>query len=325
MERFLVTGGAGFIGSNIVEQLLRQGHFVRVLDDFSNGKRENLAFVRDIPGALERFELWPGDICHYETCLRACEDIDYVLHQAALGSVPLSIEDPHTTHQVNATGTLNILRAAKARGVKRLVYAGSSSAYGDEEEQEKVIPKREDLLPFPMSPYAASKLAGEYYCRVFAQLYGLETVVLRYFNVFGPRQDPKSQYAAVVPKFITLLLADKPPLIFGDGEQTRDFIYVDDVVQANIRACHAGKEVVGEVINIAGGQSISINKLYRLIANIVGTDIRPRYLPPRQGDIRHSLADISKARQLLGFKELVGLEEGLRRTVAWYKNTVLPD
>ncbi|NPA48456.1 MAG: SDR family oxidoreductase [Thermodesulfobacteria bacterium] len=318
MPRYLITGGAGFIGSNICEYLLRRGEFVRVLDNFSNASPKNLAFLDEIPGARERFELLEGDIRDFETCLSACEGMDFVLHEAALGSVPASVEDPATYHEVNATGTLNLLLAAKEAGVKRLVYAGSSSAYGDEGE-DSPEPKKEDSLPRPLSPYAVSKLAGEYYCQIFPSLYGLETVVLRYFNVFGPRQDPKSQYAAVIPKFITALLRGEAPVIFGDGEQTRDFIFVEDVVRANLLACQAGKEAVGQVINVAGGKAISVNQLYRLIAGIIGTDLQPRYAPPRPGDVRHSLADVARAQRLLGLKELTPLEEGLRRTIAWYR------
>ncbi len=318
MKRYLVTGGAGFIGSNLTEYLLKAGHFVRVLDNFANGKKENLSFVAEIPGAQERFELIEGDIRDYETCLRACEGMDFVLHQAALGSVPRSVEDPETYHQVNTTGTLNMLRAAAACGVKRLVYAASSSAYGDV-DREKPTPKREDMPPAPLSPYAVAKLTGEYYCQIFPKLYGLETVILRYFNVFGPRQDPHSQYAAVVPKFITSLLQGEPPTIFGDGEQSRDFTYVENVVHANLAACEAGPEAVGEVINVACGENTTINALYRLIAELIGTDLKPRYAPPRPGDVRHSLADVSKAQRLLGLKEVVDLREGLQRTISWYR------
>ena len=318
MANFLVTGGAGFIGSNLTEYLLKEEHFVRVLDDFSNGKPENLAFVKDIPGATERFELIRGDIRDLSTCYQACEGMDFVLHQAALGSVPRSVEDPETTHQVNTTGTLNMLQAAAKAGVKRLVYAASSSAYGDV-DKEKATPKREDMPPAPLSPYAVAKLTGEYYCQIFPSLYGLETVILRYFNVFGPRQDPLSQYAAVVPKFITALLKGEPPTIFGDGEQSRDFTFVENVVRANIAACYAGEEVVGEVINIACGKNTTINELYRLIAEIIGVDIEPIYAPPRPGDVRHSLADVSKAKRLLKIEEVVDLRRGLERTIAWYK------
>ncbi len=244
--------------------------------------------------------------------------MDYVLHQAALGSVPGSIEDPETYHEVDATGTLNILRAASAAGVKRLVYAASSSAYGDL-DGDRPVPKREDMPPAPISPYAVAKLTGEYYCRIFPDLYGLETVVLRYFNVFGPRQDPHSQYAAVIPKFITSLLKGEAPIIFGDGEQTRDFIFVENVVRANLAACEAAPAAVGEVINVASGKKTSINELYRLIAELIGTDVKPRYASPRPGDVRHSLADVSKAERLLGLKEFVDLREGLKRTIDWYR------
>ncbi|AEH43901.1 NAD-dependent epimerase/dehydratase [Thermodesulfatator indicus DSM 15286] len=316
---FLITGGAGFIGSNIAEYLLCEGYKVRVLDNFSNGIPKNLAFVEEIPGAKARFTLIEGDIRDFKLCEEACKGVDYVFHEAALGSVPASVEDPATYQDVNATGTLNILRAASKTGVKRLVYAGSSSAYGDSEE-ETPAPKREDMLPNPMSPYAVTKLSGEYFCKIFPELYGLETVILRYFNVYGPRQDPKSQYAAVIPKFITALLKEETPTIFGDGEQTRDFIFVKDVVRANLLACKADKKAVGEVINIASGKAISINELYRIIAGIIDVDIKPNYAPSRAGDVRHSLADISKARHLLNLTDLTDLEEGLGKTIAWYKN-----
>ncbi|WP_022852561.1 SDR family oxidoreductase [Thermodesulfatator atlanticus] len=315
---FLVTGGAGFIGSNIAEYLLKEGHKVRVLDNFANASRDNLRFVADISGAKARFTLIEGDIRDFNTCYQACQGVDYVFHEAALGSVPASVEDPETYQKVNTEGTLNVLRAAAKAGVKRLVYAGSSSAYGDSGE-ENPIPKKEDMLPMPLSPYAVTKLAGEYFCQIFPALYGLETVVLRYFNVFGPRQDPKSQYAAVIPKFITALLRDETPIIFGDGEQTRDFIYVADVVRANLLACKAGSGAVGQVINIAGGKAVSVNELYRLIAKIIGKDIEPRYEKARPGDVRHSLADITKAQELLGLDDLTSLEEGLRRTISWYQ------
>ncbi len=323
MPRYLVTGGAGFIGSNICEYLLRRGDYVRVLDNFSNAPRKNLSFLEEIPGASERFELLEGDVRDFKTCLSACEGVDFVLHQAALGSVPASVKDPATYHEVNATGTLNLLLAARQQGVKRFVYAGSSSAYGDEGENSP-RPKREDFLPRPLSPYAVSKLTGEYYCQIFPALYGLGTVILRYFNVFGPRQDPKSQYAAVIPKFITSLLKKEPPVIFGDGEQTRDFIFVEDVVRANLLACQAGGEIVGQVINVASGKAVSINELYSLIAKIVGSHLPPHYAPPRAGDVRHSLADISKAQKLLGLYDFTPLEEGLKRTISWYRTALTP-
>ncbi len=317
MTRFLVTGGAGFIGSNLTERLLKDGHLVRVLDDFSNGREENLHFS---PNLIQNLEIIRGDIRDRSLCLQACEGVDYIFHEAALGSVPRSIEDPQTTNEININGTLNLLWAAKETGVKRFIYAASSSAYGDKEDPSgKVIPKKETMAPSPLSPYAVSKLTGEYYCQVFSQVYGLETVILRYFNVFGPRQDPHSMYAAVVPKFITALLKGEPPVIFGDGEQSRDFTYIDNVVEANLRACFAGPEAVGEVFNIACGRRTTINELYRLIAQIIGSDLEPIYAPPRPGDVRHSLADTSKAENILGLKELVDLETGLQKTVVWYK------
>ncbi len=319
MALFLVTGGAGFIGSNICEYLLKEGKRVRVLDNFVNSSRKNLAFLEKIPAPRGRLELIEGDIRDFETCIAACKGVDFVLHQAALASVPGSVEDPATYHEVNATGTLNMLQAAKEAGVKRFVYAGSSSAYGDEGEDEP-RPKTEDLPPRPLSPYAVSKLAGEYYCQVFPALYGLETVVLRYFNVFGPRQDPKSQYAAVIPKFITALLQGERPTIYGDGWQTRDFIFVEDVVRANLLACLAGKEAVGQIINVAGGRAVSINELYQVIADLLGSELKPHYVPPRPGDVRHSLADISRAQRLLGLQNLTPLEEGLRKTISWYRS-----
>ncbi|WP_456431784.1 SDR family oxidoreductase [Thermosulfuriphilus sp.] len=317
MARFLVTGGAGFIGSNITERLLKDGHYVRVLDDFSNGKEENLDFSAPLK---ERLEVIRGDIRDPSVCKEACQAVEYIFHEAALGSVPRSIDDPQSTNEINITGTLNLLWAAKEAGVKRFVYAASSSAYGDKEDPfGQIIAKKETMAPNPLSPYAVSKLTGEYYCQVFSQVYGLETVILRYFNVFGPRQDPHSMYAAVVPKFITSLLKGQSPTIFGDGEQSRDFTYIDNVVEANLKACFAGKEAVGEVFNIACGRRTSINELYRLIAQLIGTDLKPHYAPARAGDVRHSLADISKAQKILGLQEMVSLEEGLRKTIDWYR------
>ncbi len=318
MASYLITGGAGFIGSNMAEYLVRAGEQVRVLDNFVNGSWENLSFLEEVPGAKGRCEVIKGDIRDFVTCYEACKGVDFVLHEAALGSVPASVEDPETYHEVNAGGTLVLLRAAAKAGVKRLVYAGSSSAYGDE-EKESSQPKRETDRPSPLSPYAVAKLCGEYYCQLFPKLYGLETVVLRYFNVYGPRQDPQSQYAAVIPKFITALLKGETATIFGDGEQTRDFIFVEDIVRANLLACRAGSEVVGEVFNVASGKAVSVNQLYYLLKEIVGVKSEPVYAPPRPGDVRHSLADISKAQKLLGFDKLTPLEEGLKRTVKWYR------
>jgi len=308
MPLFLVTGGAGFIGSNIVEYLVGQGERVRALDNFATGKRENLA---DIPG---EFELVEADIRDLDAIRPAFEGVDYVLHQAAIPSVPRSVKDPVTTNGANVTGTVNVLIAARDAGVKRVVLASSSSVYGANPQ----LPKREDMLPQPLSPYAASKLAMEGYARAFYHVYGLETVCLRYFNVFGPRQDPTSQYAAVIPKFITVMLKGERPTIYGDGEQTRDFTYVANVVDANIKAAHA-KGAAGEVFNIACGQRISINELVRVLNEILGTDIEPVYAEPRPGDVRHSLADISTAGEVLGYEVAVAFAEGLRRTVEWYR------
>ncbi len=279
--KFLVTGGAGFIGSNIVEELLKRGHTVRVLDNFATGKRENLKeFNSDI-------ELLEGDIRSYHIVRQAVKDIEVILHQAALPSVPRSINDPITTNEVNVMGTLNILDAAKDAGVRRIVYASSSSVYGDNPE----LPKREDMLPNPLSPYAVSKLAGEKYCQVFAKLYGIETVILRYFNVFGPRQDPNSQYSAVIPKFIKAIKEDKQPVIYGDGTQSRDFTYVSNVVEGNILA--ATKEIEsGLVMNCATHGQMTLNELVNQLNKILGKEIKPVYDKPRPGEIKHSFADI---------------------------------
>ncbi|MGB9877834.1 MAG: SDR family oxidoreductase [bacterium] len=305
MLSFLVTGGAGFIGSNIVERLLQEGHKVRVLDNFSTGRRENLFHL------LDKIELIEGDIRDLDACRKAVEGVDFVLHQAALPSVQRSIEDPLTTFQVNALGTLNILIASKERGVKRLVYASSSSVYGDNPE----LPKREDMQPLPLSPYAVSKLAGENLCRAFYKSYGLSVVSLRYFNVFGPRQDPKSPYSAVIPRFLTALLNGKSPIIYGDGEQTRDFTYVENVVEANILAVFK-EGIDGEVFNIACGKGTSVNQLFRLLRELIGAnDVEPTYAPPRVGEVRHSTADISKARVKLGYLPMIGIREGLMKTI----------
>ena len=305
---YLVTGGAGFIGSNLVEHLVRAGEKVRVIDNFSTGKRENLS---SIPG---QFEFVEADIRDLEAIRPAFEGVEFVLHQAAVPSVPRSVEDPVTSHEANVTGTVNVLLAARDAGVKRVVIASSSSVYGNNPR----LPKHEEMVPQPLSPYAASKLATEGYALAFFHVYGLETVCLRYFNVFGPRQDPKSQYAAVIPKFITAMLNGKPPTIYGDGEQTRDFTYVENVIQANLKAAHADG-AAGRVFNIACGQRISINELVRILNEILGTDIEPVYDEPRPGDVKHSLADISAAREVLGYEPEVDFAEGLRRTVKWYR------
>lgn len=306
MALYLVTGGAGFIGSHIVEALLERKDRVRVLDNFSTGKRENL-----VP-FLGRIELIEGDIRSYHTVREAVDGVDYILHQAALPSVPRSVKDPITSNEVNVTGTLNMLDAARDARVQRLIYASSSSIYGDLE----TLPKTEDMLPKPLSPYAVAKLAGEKYCQVFTRLYGLETVSLRYFNVFGPRQDPHSQYSAVIPKFVNMISSGQPPRIFGDGEQSRDFTYVANVVHANLLACEKGlEELPGEVFNIACGKRITINMLIQQINQILGTDISADYTDPRAGDVKHSLANIGKARQFLGYEPAVEFRGGLQKVI----------
>ena len=308
--RFLVTGGAGFIGSHLVEQLVAGGHDVVVLDDFSTGRRENLAAVAD------RIRLIEGSITDAAVCRRAMADVDCVLHQAAVTSVQGSVAEPTATHQVNATGTLSVLVAARDARVRRVVYAGSTSAYGN----PATLPNSEDHVTRPLSPYAASKLAGEQYCSAFHATYGLETVVLRYFNVFGPRQDPHSQYAAVVPQFIAAALEAEPPTIYGDGNQTRDFVYVANVVHANILAARApAARVAGQVFNVGCAQSVSINDLWDRIQTLTGAPVLPRHVEGRSGEVRNSLASIDKARELVGYEPVVDFDEGLRQTVAHYR------
>jgi len=302
--RFLVTGGAGFIGSHLVEHLVGEGHDVVVLDDFSTGKRENLASFRGV-------EVVEGSVTDPATCARACRSVDYVLHQAALASVPRSLRDPVATHQANATGTLNVLLAARDAGVRRVVYAASSSAYGNTAE----LPKHEGMVPRPLSPYAVTKLAGEEYCRAVHASFGVQTVALRYFNIFGPRQDPASQYAAVVPKFIVSAMANESPVIYGDGEQTRDFTYVANAVQANMVACSAPAEACGEVFNVGCGARISVNELWRQITGILESKARAQYEPARVGDVRDSLASLDRSRRVLGYEPVVSLENGLQRTI----------
>lgn len=311
MATFLVTGGAGFIGSHLARALVARGETVRILDDFSTGRREHLAPIADA------VEIYEGSITDPIIVQTAMQGVTYVLHHAAQASVPQSINDPIHTHTVNATGTLTLLQAAHRSGVKRFIYAGSSSAYGD----EPTDCKHEGLPPHPLSPYAASKLAGELYCQAFAEAYGLETVILRYFNVFGERQDPTSAYSAVIPRFITQLLDDARPVIYGDGLQSRDFIYVQNVVNANLLACAAPPEkVAGQVFNIASGERINLLGLVELLNQMLGTTQTPQFMPKRAGDIRFSHADIDKARTLLGYEPLIGFEEGLRRTLEWFKD-----
>ncbi len=319
MDHFLVTGGAGFIGSNIVERLLTLGHKVRILDNFSTGKEENINHLLKI--YPDKLELIKGDIRDIEICNRAMADIDFVLHEAALGSVPRSINDPITTNSVNVDGTLNILWAAHKAKVKRVVAASSSSVYGHGEykDDKLVVPKREDHIPSPLSPYAISKLSGEHYGLIFNDIYGMETVLLRYFNVFGPKQDPISPYAAVIPKFIRAILNEESPTIFGDGHQSRDFTYVENVVKANISACYA-QNAPGRIINIASGKRYSILDLVKELSIIMGKKVIPIFTEPRRGDVRHSLADINIAKEVLNYKVEIGFREGLSKTVEYFKS-----
>lgn len=315
MSLYLVTGGAGFIGSHIVERLLKEGHSVRVLDNFSTGRRENLSFVNNYPLSPKRYTLIEGDIRNSDTCRKATEGVDFVLHQAALRSVPKSVNDPLGYNEVNVTGTLNLLLASRDFKVKRFVYASSSSLYGDTD----ILPEKESHLPQPISPYAASKLTGEYYCYVFSNIYNLETVCLRYFNVFGPRQSLESEYAVVVPKFITSMLNGKNPPVHGDGKQSRDFTYIDNVVEANLLSCKMPK-ACGEVFNIASGKAYTVLELLEHLNKILGTCLKPEFGPPRPGDVRHTLASIQKAKKLLGFKVKVDFLQGLQKTVEWFKS-----
>jgi UDP-glucose 4-epimerase len=304
---YLVTGGAGFIGSHIVEELVRRGELVRVLDNLSTGRRENL-----LP-FLDQVDLIEGDLGDLPAVRRAVEGVDYVLHQAALPSVPRSIDNPLNSHAANATGTLHLLIAAQQAGVRRVVYASSSSVYGD----SPTLPKRESMSPQPKSPYAASKLAGEHYCHAFTRVHELETACLRYFNVFGPRQDPTSQYAAVIPLFITAMLQGVFPTVYGDGLQSRDFTYVGNVVHANLLAATA-PGVTGRVFNVACGQRHTLLDLIAVLNELLGTHITPLHTAPRPGDVRHSLADITAAQEALGYRVEADFKQGLRRTVKWY-------
>ena len=311
MIDYLITGGAGFVGSNLAQHLVEHDLRVRIFDNFSSGKRDNIAAFAD------KIEIIENDLRVLESVKHAMEGVRYVLHVGAMPSVPRSIEDPVTTNQANITGTLNVLVAARDAGVKRVVFSSSSSVYGDAPK----LPKTEDMAPAPLSPYAIHKITGEYYCRVFWQLYGLETISLRYFNVFGPHQDPQSQYAAVIPRFITAILKDEPPTIYGDGKQTRDFSHIENVIDANLVACKAPKEALGETFNAACGGRISLLELVDTINGIVGKKIAPRFEAPRPGDVRDSQADITKAAKLLGWKPRVDFQEGIERAVAWYRGT----
>ena len=307
-ELYLVTGGAGFIGSHIAEALVNRGDRVRVLDNLITGRRENLSPFAD---GIEFIE---GDIRDYAATLRAAEGASVIFHQAAVPSVPRSVAEPALNHDINVNGTFNVLMAAREVRARRVVYAASSSAYGETE----TLPKQEEMSPSPLSPYAAAKLFGEYYCRVFTRVYNLETVSIRYFNVFGPRQDPSSPYSGVISKFITTLLDGESPVIYGDGEQSRDFTYVSNVVDANLRAAES-VEAVGQVINLGIGERVTLNQLLAELQKIIGSNLPARYEEARAGDVRHSLAAISRAGELIDYRPSVRLAEGLKRTVAWYQ------
>lgn len=310
MASYLVTGGAGFIGSHLTEELRRRGEQVRVADSLITGKRANLAHVQGV-------DFVEGDLADLAFAKRAVQGIDYVLHQAAIPSVPRSVEDPITSNRANIDATLSVLVAARDAGVKRVVYAGSSSAYGN----TPTLPKREDMAPNPLSPYALQKLVGEQYMQMFTALYGLETVTIRYFNVFGPRQDPSSPYSGVISVFAKALLENKAPTIYGDGEQTRDFTYVANVVDGVLRAVQA-PGASGQVINVATGTRISLNRLFHVMRDLTGSRVEVQYGPLRHGDVKDSLADITKARRLLGYEPTVSFEDGLRQTIDWYESAV---
>jgi len=305
----LVTGGAGFIGSHIAASLVDQGVTVRIIDDLSTGYRHNLEQLSP------RVDFIEASVRDDRALRRALADVELVFHEAAIPSVPRSVENPVESHEATANGTFALLLAARDQKVRRVIYAASSSAYGDQPE----LRKHEEMRPAPLSPYAAAKLMGEYYCQVFTHVYRLETVSLRYFNVFGPRQDPSSQYSGVISRFMDALVNEKQPVIYGDGEQSRDFTYVSNVVEANFRAAESST-AVSKVINVANGESVTLNQLLDTMKSIVGKrDVAPRYEPPRRGDVRHSLADLTRARDLLGYQPKVGLEDGLRRTFDWWK------
>jgi nucleoside-diphosphate-sugar epimerase len=312
MAHYLVTGGAGFIGSHLSEELVRRGHHVRVADSLVTGKRSNLDHVPNV-------EFLQGDLADVDFARRAAEGVDFVLHQAALPSVPRSVKDPITSNRANVDGTLNVLVAARDAGVRRVVFAGSSSAYGN----TLTLPKHEDMPSSPLSPYALQKVVGEQYLQMFTALYGLETVTIRYFNVFGPRQDPSSPYSGVISLFATALLENRAPTIYGDGEQTRDFTYVANVVDGVLRACEA-PGASGRVINVATGHRISLNQLFEAMRRLIGADVTPTYESLRAGDVRDSQADIRKARDILGYQPIVSFEDGLRLTVDWYRTLKAP-
>jgi len=312
MEKFLVTGGAGFIGSNICRRLVAEGCYVRVVDNLLTGKRSNLDDL------IDKIDFVQADMGDPNVARSVMKGIDVVLHEGALPSVPRSVDEPELTHKHCVDATFTLLMAARDAGVKRFVYAASSSAYGD----TPTLPKVETMPTSPLSPYAVGKLVGEYYCSVFAKVFGLETISLRYFNVFGPYQDPTSQYAAAIPAFVTSILKDQPPTIYGDGEQSRDFTYIDNVVQANLCAARA-KKTNGEVVNIACGEKVTVNEIIALINEMVGKKVVPHYAPARAGDVKHSLADITAARKLIGFEPVVLFRDGLQRAIAWYRDNLM--
>ena len=313
MSLCLITGIGGFIGSSIARALLARGEQVRGVDNFSTGRRENIAEI------LGRIDMRESDILDLGAMHKACAGVDYVFHEAAIPSVPKSVLDPLGSNQANVDGTVTLLVAARDAKVKRVIYAASSSAYGD----TPTLPKHEQMKPDPISPYAVAKLASEQYMTSFYRCYGLETICLRYFNVFGPRQDPSSAYSGVLAKFITQMLRGEQPTIFGDGEQSRDFTYIDNAVAANLLACQAPKSAAGEIFNVATGRSFSLNETFKLLQEITGYRGSPKYGPDRDGDVKHSLADISRAESGIGYKTVVNFEEGLSRTVAWYREAAV--
>ena len=308
-----MTGGAGFIGSNLCRRLVADGCFVRVVDNLLTGKRSNLVPI------IDKIEFVEADMGEPEVARSAMKGIDAVLHQGALPSVPRSVDEPALAHRHCVDATFTLLLAARDAGVKRFVYAASSAAYGD----TPTLPKVETMPPNPLSPYAVGKLVGEYYCSVFSSVFGLETISLRYFNVFGPHQDPTSQYAAAIPAFVTAILQDRPPTVYGDGQQSRDFTYIDNVVEANLLAARA-KETHGEVVNVACGEAVTVNAIIDTINELLGKNVRPVYAPVRPGDVKHSLADITAARKLIGFKPVVLFREGLEKSIDWYRHNPNP-